>query len=302
MPKTARKTPAAIETLCNEHRYIHLLLKTMSERLRDDGLNSASDFYLILDIARYLHEYTDVVHHPTEDILFERLVKRDPSSKPDLERLKQEHKKLEASTAEIRDLVRTAAKVRTRPASAAAHRAIERYAHKLEKHMRIEEELLFPRLIECLANSDWEFARTRMVDVDDPLFGGAVDRKYQPLFEFFSSRSTDVSRKLTKLSFPQFDSLIISADAAERGIGDMWALVCNCAAAVATETQIAARAIADDPKPGPLVRSQSRYMKFLASQALTFGKDAAGIYITAVRDVVLPFFTDQSAHRNNRSS
>lgn len=302
MPKSAHKTPAAIETLCNEHRYIHLLLQTMSDRLRDNDLSSASDFYLIQDIARYLHEYTDAVHHPTEDILFGRLVKRDPSSKPDLELLKREHEKLEASTAEIRDLVRTAASVRSRAATAAARRAIERYSHSLQKHMRIEEESLFPRLIDCLANSDWELARSRMVDVDDPLFGGTVDRKYQPLYEFFSSRSADMSRKLTKLSFPQFDNLIVSADAAERGISDMWTLVCNCTSAVVNETQITAKAIADDPKPGPFIRSQTRYMKFLASQALAFGKDASGIYIDAAKNIVLPFFTDQSANRHDRSS
>ena len=72
------KLPDAIVTLSDEHRYLSLLLETLEEQLNATELTAAADFFLIQDIVHYMHEYTDAVHHPTEDLMFDKLVQRNP--------------------------------------------------------------------------------------------------------------------------------------------------------------------------------------------------------------------------------
>ena len=75
------KLPDAIVTLSDEHRYLSLLLDTLEEQLQLTDLTAPGDFFLIQDIVHYMYEYTDVVHHPTEDLMFEKLLQRNPDTR-----------------------------------------------------------------------------------------------------------------------------------------------------------------------------------------------------------------------------
>ena len=81
------------------------LPKPISTLLQGDGLDTDAGVYLAQDIARYMHEYPDTVHHPTEDIIFNRLLVRDPDSKKDIDWLRKDHERLAAQTAKITDLL-----------------------------------------------------------------------------------------------------------------------------------------------------------------------------------------------------
>jgi hemerythrin-like domain-containing protein len=294
MATRARKIPEPIVTLTNEHRYMGLLLETMQERVSGKGLTSPADYYLVQDIARYMHEYPDVVHHPTEDILFERLVLRDPTAKKDVDRLLRDHEKLEHNMEEIVELLDVAFAARTPIANEAARKAINRYSRQLQKHMEIEESLLFPKTIKCLANKDWKTIGARMEKVDDPLFGQTVDSDYRALYEFFSHRSENVTRNLMRFGFLQFDNYIVSADALEHGIGEICDLLSQHAGSFMDETKSTIRGVKDNPRLGSVVDAQWRYAMFLGKQSFNFSKDAAGIYLKTARHIASPFLGGKS--------
>ena len=294
MGSAATQLPAPIATLCEEHRYMHLLLETMQEKLQENGMLSRADYYLLQDISRYLHSYTDAVHHPTEDLMFERLVVRDPAAAEYVERLRHDHNELETATAKIRQLVREAARVQTEEADAAAAEAIGDYIDSLQKHMQIEETLLFPRTVECLSHADWKTVSKRLSKVDDPMFGHKVEGEYRALYEYFSSSSDSLSRRLTNYGFRQFDSFVISADALQHGVGAMWDLVSRHSGEIFDETQSAASRIANDLRPGTVLDMPFRYAKMLGAHTLAFGKGAIGIYVRTARNVVQPFFEKDS--------
>lgn len=298
MQAATAKQPTPIATLCEEHRYMQVLLETMQEKLQEDGMQSLADYYLLQDISRYLHSYTDAVHHPTEDILFERLVARDPAAADNVERLRHDHNELETATARIRQLVRHAAKVQTDEANAAAAKAIDNYIVRLQKHIQIEETLLFPRTVECLSHADWKTIGKRLSRVEDPLFGHRVEREYRALYEYFASGSDTVSRRLTKYSFLQFDNLVVSADAFQRGFSEMLNRVSQHTGQIVDDTRAAAKHIADDPRPGTLLGAPFRYAKALGEHTLAFAKNAAGIYVQTARNAVQPFFGKQSGRRS----
>ncbi len=69
-----------IRTLKTEHGNIEKLLDTLLEEVDGKNTDHPPDYTLVAGTLDYLNSYTDGFHHPREDLLFERLVKREPDS------------------------------------------------------------------------------------------------------------------------------------------------------------------------------------------------------------------------------
>ena len=302
MVATAEKLPQPIKMLCNEHRYMSLLLETMLEQLQEDGLDSAASYYLVQDIARYMHEYPDVIHHPTEDILFERLLLRDPEVKQDVDWLRRDHLRLESNTAEIIELLDVAATKQSAEAKDAASQAVKHYIERLQEHIVLEESKLFPMAVQCLSHTDWKMIGDRLEEVDDPLFGQTVERDYRPLYEYFSRRADILSRGLTGYEFRQFDNFVVSADAFERGISEMWELISNHASACFDKTRSAVKEISADLNPFSVLGVQLRFAKEIGTQNINFGIDAVSISVKTARRMIAPFFDSNTAEGDDIAS
>jgi hemerythrin-like domain-containing protein len=290
--------PKPISTLLQEHRYMNLLLETMLEQLQGEGLDTDAGVYLAQDIARYMHEYPDTVHHPTEDIIFNRLLVRDPDSKKDIDWLRKDHERLAAQTAKITDLLDAAVTDPDDDTRAAAETAVKTYIHRLQKHMEVEEAKLFPRAVECLSHTDWNSVNNRVEKVEDPLFGSSVEREYRPLFEYFANRANDMSRGLTSFEFRQFDNVVQSADALERGTADLWKLFSEHAVACFDQSRSTVAEIWEDPSPFAVLGAQLRYARFVGGQAIELSIDAASIWTRTMRSMVAPFLADKAERRN----
>ena len=288
MASVAHKLPDPIATLRNEHRYMGLLLDTMLQRLRERSLNSHADYYLVQDIARYLHEYPDAVHHPTEDSLFRRLVERDPSSAIDVARLRRDHERLESATTDIIDLLDVAFEDQRQATIDAACAAIEAYIADLKKHMHYEETMLFPKAVECLAKSDWNIVDNELRKIDDPLFGGTVGTEFRPLFEYFARRSDNLSRSVATFEFEQLDAMIVRADAIERFLSDMWELSSMFADASLSELRGALDRITTEPGARSLLATPLRLTLFFGIQSIGYGGAAATITKRTIRRLLRP--------------
>ncbi len=288
MPNLARKIPEPIATLTSEHRYMALLLDTMLEQMRERGLETPSDYYLVQDIARYLHEYPDSVHHPTEDSLFKRLVVRDPSSALDVARLRRDHERLESATNEIVELLDAAATSGDKIAVEAACAAIESYITDLRKHMYYEESVLFPKAVDCLAKSDWNAVDKELRRIDDPLFSGTVGTEFRQLFEYFTRRPVGSSRRSANIDFAKLDAMIVRADALERCVSDMLKLTSMFAGASIAELRSACSSIASEPGPRTLLGTPLRLSLFFGMQSIGYGSAAASIMQRTIRTMLRP--------------
>ncbi|MCP4302771.1 MAG: hypothetical protein GY783_19485, partial [Gammaproteobacteria bacterium] len=152
MAAPAVQLPGAIVTLQDEHRYMNLLLETLEEQLQASDLSAPEEFFLMQDIVSYLHDYPDAVHHPTEDLLFDKLVRRKPDTEKDVARLRHDHDKLSENTAGILQLLDDAAKQHKPETAEAVRVALKQYIRRLRRHMRFEEAELFPGAVQSLAN------------------------------------------------------------------------------------------------------------------------------------------------------
>ncbi|MGB5624435.1 MAG: hemerythrin domain-containing protein [Woeseiaceae bacterium] len=290
MAAPAVKLPGAIVTLQDEHRYMNLLLETLEEHLQASDLSAPEEHFLMQDIMRYLHEYPDAVHHPTEDLLFDKLVRRKPDTEKDIARLRRDHKKLGANTADILRLLDDAAELHT-PASAEAVRVeLGKYIGRLRRHMSFEEAELFPVAVQCLANRDWQAIESRLNAVQDPLFGSTVARDYRVLYEYFANRANRLSRGATRFGFLQLDSMIVSADAIETGISEMIEMLQRHTESLVQESRDTVHDTFKGGSIGNALTAQARFMGFVGKKGVNVAWDAAGIYIKTIRNAAQPLW------------
>lgn len=288
------RLPGAVVTLEDEHRYMNLLLRTLEEQLETSDLAAPDEYFLMQDIVRYLHEYPDEVHHPTEDLLFEILVRRKPDARKDVSRLRREHDMLRANTAELLQLLENAAARHTPELAEAVGVEMSKYIGRLRQHMSFEESRLFPAAVQCLAHKDWQAIETRLSAVEDPLFGRAVANDYRLLYEYFMNRANTLSRGATRIGFLQLDLMIASADALETGVTEYFAMLHRHAESLAQESRATLRALLNIRSPGAALAAPVRFALFVGRTGIGVAGDTAGISIRTIKNVVEPLWTESS--------
>ena len=284
------RLPDAIVTLSDEHRYLSLLLETLEEQLNATELTAAGDFFLIQDIVHYMHEYTDAVHHPTEDLMFDKLVQRNPDKAKDVAHLRKDHIAMHKETARIQKLLDTAAQLKTPKAADAVRTTTNKYIGRLRQHIQFEETELFPAAVQCLANRDWHAIDMSLEAKQDPLFGPTVQRDYRVLYEYFANRADQLSRQMTRFGFLQLDNMILSADAIETGIAEMWDLLQRHGDSLAHELGVVTDKSFDGRGLASALAMQARYAGFVGSTAIEASSKAAGIYIRTLRNAAVSLF------------
>lgn len=294
MATSTVKTPGAIVTLEDEHRYMNLLLGTLEDELQASDLSAPEHYFLMQDIVRYLHEYPDNVHHPTEDLLFEMLVRRKPDAERDVSRLRRDHDKLSENTAEILRLLNDATEERTAELAETVRVTLDKYIGRLRRHMRFEEAHMFPAAVQCLAKKDWQAIESRLDAVQDPLFGSAVARDYRVLYEYFAGRANKLSRGATRFGFSQFDSMIVSADAIETGIAEMVQMLRRHGESLVQESRDTVQKTFNGDGLCPALSAQAGFARFVGRKGINVALDAARIYIRTIKNAAEPLWNSES--------
>jgi len=281
--RQAVATPAAITTLSDEHRHMNLLVETLDEHLDRTENPTTGDYFLMQDIVRYMHDYSDTVHHPTEDLMFDKLVRRNPARKKDVARLRREHGFLDKNTRELMTLLELAAERQTPEDAKAVRDTARTYIRRLRRHMQFEEAELFPSASRCLASKDWHDIEARLEAAQDPLFGKNVQKDFRVLYEFFAHRSASVSRKVTNFGFLQLDNMIVSADVIEAGISEMWHMLQEHGSSLEQEFRSVAATSADNSGVAAKVAQQASLAGVVGRTAVSAGTGAAGIYFRTLK-------------------
>lgn len=163
-----------------EHAYFRRLLELLRKQLdafhRDEGPN----YELMLDIVSYLHEYSDLIHHPREDVAFERLAQRLPGLALPLARLRQEHRVI-AHAGEVLSAQLNAVLGGAMLARVAVEVSIATYLVYYGNHIAREEEDVLARAAEALTAEDWIAVRDAVPGIADPVFGSRPEDRYREL-------------------------------------------------------------------------------------------------------------------------
>ncbi len=163
-----------------EHVNFSKLLDLFERELAAFHEGGQPDYGLMLGIVQYLRYFPDRHHHPREDVAFACLAKYDPSLKTRLNRLKQEHRVLEAAGEELLQQINGIVQG-VLMARAAVEAAAATYLVYYRHHLASEEKLVLPRAAELLTPQDWSAVGAATPAARDPLFGEASGARYREL-------------------------------------------------------------------------------------------------------------------------
>lgn len=174
---------ATFRQLVIDHRNMARLLDVLQNEMEDYRQSRHADFAILSMLLDYILNFPELRHHPRENVIFERVKRRDAGASKAIEDLLLEHKDLAALTRKL---------------SAAIHNLhlevemprpwfedlVKTYIRRNREHMAKEEETFFPLALKTLSAADWqEFDAQGAAERPDPLFGGKVDAEYQMLHD-----------------------------------------------------------------------------------------------------------------------
>jgi hemerythrin-like domain-containing protein len=163
-----------------EHMRFERMLAFLEEQMSVFHRGEDPDYALMLDVIHYLHHFADRIHHPREDVAFERLVELDPDLRPSINRLLQEHRVIATAGEKLlhclEDILEDVVTERSVVEAAAATYLVY-YRH----HVATEESEILPRAAQLLKPQDWERVASAVAATPDPVFGADVGERYRAL-------------------------------------------------------------------------------------------------------------------------
>ena len=163
-----------------EHAYFRRLLELLHRQADRFQRGEKPNYELILDIIAYLRDYGDTVHHPREDVAFDRLVARAEDLALPIARLRQEHRVIAHAGEKLRGLLEAALGGSVVPVEE-VETAAATYLVYFGNHIAKEDEDVLPRADALLTPEDWEAVREAVPPRHDPLFGETLEERYREL-------------------------------------------------------------------------------------------------------------------------
>jgi len=284
--KRSRELPQVLRCLFEEHRHLGALMSALENKARQQGRLDSSDFYLLRDIAGYLHDYPDRVHHPTENLLFEILLKRDPSTRDSVAGLRRDHRAVAVETQALLDLLDEAIEQPGKKIEREVRRAALAFAEHQRNHMQFENHQLFPAAIACLSREDWEDIETHFVAVEDPLFGRVVSARHRLLYEYLVDSGGKAAENFSLSGLFSLERLILSVELLEKHTSSSCARLRELGESVSGETRAT---LSKSLKPEGFFSAlflPVNYAAFLGKSLLVCSGDLARISSATARDAL----------------
>jgi hemerythrin-like domain-containing protein len=170
----------AIAAWHSDHIHFAWLLDVLEIQVLAFRSDERPNLGLMLDIAYYLRNFPDRYHHTREDVVFAKLIERDPGLRPLVERLRQEHRVIASAGDELLKRLNQVVDEIVVP-RATVEAAAATYLEYYRQHIATEEEMIMPRAERLLTAEDWAAAEAAVPAEPDPLFGRGADDRYVEL-------------------------------------------------------------------------------------------------------------------------
>jgi hemerythrin-like domain-containing protein len=172
-----------LDRLTQDHKHLLLLLDLFDKMLENFHAGSDPDFELLGEMLEYLETYADVVHHPSEELIFQRVVERGNRDYRVLQVLSKQHLVLSDLTRYFRQAVQGIVReevVRRDTFEAQGRDLIE----TLRKHLELEEAEAFPLARQVLSEEDWGALDNQVSHAIDPVFGERDSDRFHALYDY----------------------------------------------------------------------------------------------------------------------
>ena len=170
----------------NQSRLLNLLEREMLKMEKGED----PSYLNMYDIMSYMINYPDVFHHPHEEVLFKKLKEVDAGAAMTINRLCDEHKKLNALGTELESMLHVAISGNI-VSKDKLSKEVREYLEIIRDHMNIEERQIFPLIREEMTQDDWERMLPSLEQVQDPLFGNVIADEFLRLYDSIMDKGKD---------------------------------------------------------------------------------------------------------------
>jgi hemerythrin-like domain-containing protein len=165
--------------LRKEHVNFKKLLSLFDAQLDFIFGGKSPDYQLMEDILYYMTQYTDIIHHPIEEVIFALLATRDTSVAENTAALTKQHQMIGESGAflyeKLGNIINGHSEIRKLQEIEMLGRL---YSSTLRAHMDKEEQSLFILAEQLLNDDDWKKIKSETQTKPDPIFGEAVEARF----------------------------------------------------------------------------------------------------------------------------
>jgi hemerythrin-like domain-containing protein len=171
-----------ISELHQDHVNLGRLLGLLQRELDRLRSGESPDYFLLIDVIDYIESYPDQIHHPREDVIFRVYLASHQSEAEDVKRLMEEHESLVVESHQMRRAVEqvTQSAVSSRDA---LETQLAQFIARQWDHLNLEEGRIFRVLSESLTEAEWRQIEADLPSAVDPIFGGAVQQRYQAIYD-----------------------------------------------------------------------------------------------------------------------
>jgi len=170
-----------LQKLTRDHQNLSRLLPVLERQLDDFHQGSEHDLDLMHELVDYLQSYEDQVHHPTEDLVYERLKALTDDKRVAVETLEEQHGILADMSGKLLhslDAIMHEGVVLRHEVEAQGRALVK----MLRQHMVLEEEEVFPLCDAWLEEADWAAVEEKAPKYHDPVFGDPDPARFRTLF------------------------------------------------------------------------------------------------------------------------
>jgi len=143
-----------IEILRQEHRNIEKLLSVLEQELSVFARGERPDYEVVGAIIEYFKQYPDSCHHPKEDIIYEKFKALNPGRAASITDLQGEHRegaeRLRRVARIIDEVINDQDLLRE-----SVEQIVRDFIDSERKHIALEDEIIFPAIVETLKAGDW---------------------------------------------------------------------------------------------------------------------------------------------------
>jgi hemerythrin-like domain-containing protein len=175
--------------LRRDHANLSRMMRLAARELDAFEAGETVDYGLLEDIMRYITGYSDVHHHPAEDLVYDALGRISPDAARDVASIIDEHAVILELGKEFLTAIESVEEEAIVPRGLLLEKG-RRYLEALGRHMHTEESRLFPLAEKQLAADVWHRLEEKAARPPDPLFGPSVEQDYANLRHRIEAHST----------------------------------------------------------------------------------------------------------------
>lgn len=146
------------------------------------------DYDLMNEMLEYLDSYADIVHHPTEDLVFQRVLDKGVAQTELFDLLMRQHPGLSQVSKRFRQSLNGILneEVLLREDVEADGREL---VASMRTHMAMEDSDAYPLALQTLDDEDWESLAAQAPTAEDPLFGTPDPVRFRSLYRYLSEQA-----------------------------------------------------------------------------------------------------------------